>query len=209
MDRFALSLSWHLTFFNTHLLRLKTETMIASLSLPGDSDAGHVGVPLPNVEIKVIDVPEMDYYSLTQQGEVCIRGPTIFSGLIQECLLSCDEMIPFAWSGYFDNPEASREVLDDEGWVHTGDVGGQLFLGHDIVHFSFLSDFFIEWLPNGNLQIIDRCVFAVNHSLILLFSVCLLLFRKKNLFKLSQGEFISPEKLEDIFSRWVVSFVDC
>ena len=42
----------------------------ATLSLPGDFSVGHVGAPLPCNFIKLVDVPEMDYYAKNNEGEV-------------------------------------------------------------------------------------------------------------------------------------------
>lgn len=57
-----------------------------------------VGLPLPNVQAMIIEPDENGV------GEICIKGPTVFMG-------------------YFKNEEATREALDDEGWLHTGDLG--------------------------------------------------------------------------------------
>uniref|UniRef100_A0A0B7BI38 Long-chain-fatty-acid--CoA ligase n=1 Tax=Arion vulgaris TaxID=1028688 RepID=A0A0B7BI38_9EUPU len=111
---------------------------VCTLTIPGDSEAGHVGPPIPCNMIKLTDVPEMDYYSNNNKGEVCLKGPNIFVG-------------------YLNDEEKTKEALDVEGWLHTGDIG--------------------EWLSNGTLKIIDR---------------------KKNIFKLAQGEYIAPEKIENI-----------
>lgn len=127
----------------------QTETTGGSFATdPYDKDIGHVGGPTPHTEFKLVDVPEMDYTSkdiidgINQpRGEICIRGPSCFNG-------------------YFRNEEKTKETIDDDGWVHTGDIG--------------------VILENGALRIIDR---------------------KKNIFKLAQGEYIAAEKLENAYTQ--------
>ncbi|ODM95370.1 Long-chain-fatty-acid--CoA ligase 1 [Orchesella cincta] len=110
-----------------------------TLTIQGDCVPEHVGPPLACSSVKLVDVPDMEYFASAGQGEVCVKGVNIFKG-------------------YFKDPERTKSVMDSEGWLHTGDIG--------------------MWLPNGTLKIIDR---------------------KKHIFKLSQGEYIAPEKIENIY----------
>lgn len=118
-----------------------TETCGAAVILPPDClEVGRAGAPLACCEIKLVD--SGDYNSLDsacERGEVWLRGPNIMQG-------------------YYNNKAATIEVINDDGWLATGDIG--------------------EWHADGTLSIIDR---------------------KKNLVKLSHGEYIALEKLESIY----------
>jgi len=65
----------------------------ATVNRPASNTIGTVGQPLPGVAIRVAD-----------DGEILIRGDTVFRG-------------------YWRNADATRDVLDSEGWLHTGDLG--------------------------------------------------------------------------------------
>uniref|UniRef100_A0A1W7RAI0 Long-chain-fatty-acid--CoA ligase n=1 Tax=Hadrurus spadix TaxID=141984 RepID=A0A1W7RAI0_9SCOR len=110
-----------------------------TLSLQGDHTADHVGPPIPCCKIKLVDVPDMEYYAADGKGEICIKGNNVFKG-------------------YLKDHTKTAEAIDKDGWLHTGDIG--------------------TWLPNGSLKIVDR---------------------KKHIFKLAQGEYIAPEKIENIY----------
>uniref|UniRef100_A0A1Y1M6L4 Long-chain-fatty-acid--CoA ligase n=2 Tax=Photinus pyralis TaxID=7054 RepID=A0A1Y1M6L4_PHOPY len=112
-----------------------------TLTVQGDHVPGHVGPPVGCCCVKLVDVPEMEYWAKNNQGEICVKGTNVFQG-------------------YFKDPQKTKEVIDEQGWHHTGDIG--------------------QWLPNGTLKIIDR---------------------RKHIFKLSQGEYIVPEKIENIYVR--------
>jgi acyl-CoA synthetase (AMP-forming)/AMP-acid ligase II len=65
---------------------------------------GSVGVAAPNTECKIIDLESGESLGPGEKGEVCARGPQIMKG-------------------YLNNPEATAQTIDSEGWLHTGDIG--------------------------------------------------------------------------------------
>ncbi|KIK66568.1 hypothetical protein GYMLUDRAFT_239489 [Collybiopsis luxurians FD-317 M1] len=88
-----------------------------------------VGLPVPSVEIKLLDVKEAGYIANPSeeekkkgrlpQGEVCIRGPSVTKG-------------------YYKRPDLNEDptIFTEDGWLRTGDVG--------------------QWNADGTLTLVDR-----------------------------------------------------
>jgi long-chain acyl-CoA synthetase len=96
----------------------------------GKVKLGSVGMTIEGVEVKIAD-----------DGEILCKGPNVMLG-------------------YYNDPEQTKSVFDDEGWFRTGDIGH---------------------LEDGKfLMVTDR---------------------KKEIFKLSNGKFIAPQIVENIFKE--------
>ncbi len=70
---------------------------------PMEVIAGSSGRAIPELEVKVVDDTGAEV-GRGEAGEVVVRGYTVTAG-------------------YFEDPEATAEAIDDEGWLHTGDIG--------------------------------------------------------------------------------------
>ncbi|MEG6614860.1 AMP-binding protein [Peptococcaceae bacterium 1198_IL3148] len=63
-----------------------------------------VGRALPGVEMRIVDPATNQEVAAGVQGEICARGYNVMKG-------------------YYKNPEATALAIDEEGWLHTGDLG--------------------------------------------------------------------------------------
>ncbi len=75
-------------------------------TLSGDTferKAATVGRPLPHTEVKIIHAETGNILPVGEHGELCCRGYLVMAG-------------------YYKMPEKTSEVIDAEGWLHTGDL---------------------------------------------------------------------------------------
>merc|ERR1719262_559735 len=152
-----------------------TETTAgATLTNPLDLEFGTVGGPGPRAKIKLVDVPDMNYYCGPQEvyekgtaganafaagkakpgGEVWVGGPGITPGYYDPSVHS-GKRLPS--NGMQKKNEEDFEKDGKYQWFKTGDIG--------------------RW-ENGRLKIVDR---------------------KKNMFKTSLGEYVPVEEVEKVY----------
>jgi acyl-CoA synthetase (AMP-forming)/AMP-acid ligase II len=84
-----------------------TETSPVTHAVPVERAAnrpGSIGPPIPSTECKVVDLLKGTDLGPGEDGEVWIRGPQVMRG-------------------YLGDEEATRNTLDADGWLHTGDIG--------------------------------------------------------------------------------------
>ena len=81
-----------------------TETSPAACMNPMDLKDynGYIGLPIPSTEMRLIDESGNEPAS-GEPGELCIRGPQVMCG-------------------YWQRPDATAEVLSEDGWLRTGDI---------------------------------------------------------------------------------------
>ena len=76
---------------------------VSHVSRPDDIRPGTVGITVPVTECRIVD-PEGTDLPEGGEGELLVRGPQVMKG-------------------YLGNPQATADTIDEDGWLHTGDVG--------------------------------------------------------------------------------------
>ena len=94
-----------------------------------EGKAASIGPPVPNTEIRVVNIETGSDCGPRQEGEIWVRGPQVMKG-------------------YLNRPDATAAMIDDEGWLHTGDVGYA-----DDDGFFFIVDRVKELIKYKGLQI--------------------------------------------------------
>jgi len=77
---------------------------VSHLTPVGRFKPGSVGLTAPNTELRIVDPLSEADLGVDEDGEMWIRGPQVMRG-------------------YLNNPTATALTLDDDGWLHTGDIG--------------------------------------------------------------------------------------
>ncbi|MFX1379283.1 MAG: AMP-binding protein [Promethearchaeota archaeon] len=70
----------------------------------GKKKLGKVGVPILNVELKLVDPETNEPVPLGEPGEICVRGPLVMQG-------------------YYNKPEETAKAIDKDSYMHSGDIG--------------------------------------------------------------------------------------
>jgi acyl-CoA synthetase (AMP-forming)/AMP-acid ligase II len=94
-----------------------TETSPVALITSGDPTKikhGSIGFPVANTECRIVNIETGRDVAPGEDGEIWIRGPQVMRG-------------------YFNRPAETRATLDDEGWLHSGDIGHADEDGHFFV----------------------------------------------------------------------------
>jgi long-chain acyl-CoA synthetase len=95
----------------------QTECVAGFSQTKNDTGTGEIGIPTSINYIKLIDVPEKEYFAKDGIGEICIKSPGVFNG-------------------YLKDEAKTRETIDEQGWLHTGDIG--------------------RWTPHKTMRVVDR-----------------------------------------------------
>jgi long-chain acyl-CoA synthetase len=81
----------------------ETSPLTAGNPSKGKKKLGHIGLPFPNTDLKLVDPQSGKEVPLGEPGEICVKGPMVMIG-------------------YYNKPEETKKAIDKDGYMHTGDV---------------------------------------------------------------------------------------
>lgn len=80
----------------------ETTCIATNFYYPEHDTTGSVGRPVPGIDMKLVDDEGRDITDYDVRGELCVRGPTVINGYLDE--------------------NATAQSWDKDGFFHTGDV---------------------------------------------------------------------------------------
>jgi long-chain acyl-CoA synthetase len=117
-----------------------TETSpVATINSHEPRPRGSIGLPIDGVEVTVVDGRGHEL-AADQVGEIVIRGHNVMKG-------------------YWGDPAATREAIDDEGWFHSGDLGRR-----DVDGFLYVVGRIKDMINRGGLNVYPREIEEVLHE---------------------------------------------
>ncbi len=83
-----------------------TEAVTAIMANPyqGMHKVGSIGIPFPDVDVKIVSLADGHDLAPGELGEIVLKSPTVMLG-------------------YYKNPEETKKTMAEGGWLHTGDIG--------------------------------------------------------------------------------------
>ncbi len=69
----------------------------------GKRKAGSIGLPFPSTDARIVDLNSGEPLPVGEVGELCVKGPQVMKG-------------------YWNRPDETAQTIDEEGWLHTGDI---------------------------------------------------------------------------------------
>ncbi|RLU17736.1 hypothetical protein DMN91_009973 [Ooceraea biroi] len=117
---------------------------------------GSCGTVIPNHEIKIVDLDNGETLGPNQTGGICIKSANVMTG-------------------YYRNPEATKEMFDAEGWLHSGDIGyidadGELYVSDRLKYIMKYREYQIspaeiEILLHTHPGVLEVAVMGVPHPI--------------------------------------------
>lgn len=110
-----------------------TEAVTAIMANPyhGQHKIGSIGIPFPDVEVKIVSLDDQRDLPPGELGEIVLKGPSVMLG-------------------YYKNPEETRKALVD-GWLYTGDIG---YMDED--GYFYITDRKKELVITGGFNVFPR-----------------------------------------------------